>query len=86
MRHVVRVEGPQHGALCRAGRLRVVDRVNEQREPEDVGEEDEFLSVWGAGLAGRGQEVDAGAPLGCREPGLTREIVHVGDQAGEEEA
>lgn len=42
-RRVVRVERPQHRALGRRRRLRVVDAVDEQREAEDVGEEDELL-------------------------------------------
>ncbi len=40
---VVRVEGPQHGALSAPLGLGVVDAVDEQGEAEDVGEEDEFL-------------------------------------------
>lgn len=42
---VVRVEGTQHRALGRRRRLGVVDAVDEQREAEDVGEEDEFLQA-----------------------------------------
>lgn len=42
-RRVVRVERPEHGALGAERRLGVVDVVDEEREAEDVGEEDEFL-------------------------------------------
>lgn len=42
-RRVMRVEGPEHGALGAERRLGVVDVVDEEREAEDVGEEDEFL-------------------------------------------
>lgn len=42
-RGVVRVEGPQDGALGGVGRLGVVDAVDEEGEAEDVGEEDELL-------------------------------------------
>lgn len=41
---VVRVEGAEDGALGAVGRLGVVDGVDEQREADDVGEEDEFLA------------------------------------------
>ena len=40
---VVRVEGPQHGALGAPLGFGVVDAVDEEGEAEDVGEEDEFL-------------------------------------------
>lgn len=45
---VVRVEGPQDGALGGAGGLGVVDGVDEEGEAENVGEEDEFLRDWSA--------------------------------------
>lgn len=40
----VAVEWPEDGTFGAGGGLRVVDCVNEEREAEDVGEEDEFLS------------------------------------------
>lgn len=39
----MRVERAQHGAFSGVGRLRVVDIVDEERETQDIGEEDEFL-------------------------------------------
>jgi hypothetical protein len=40
---VVRVVRAEHGAFGGGGRLGVVYRVDEEREAESVGEEDEFL-------------------------------------------
>lgn len=42
-RRVVRVEGPQEGALCGVGRLGVIYTVDQEGQAEDIGEEDEFL-------------------------------------------
>ena len=39
----VRVEGAEYSAFGGGGGFRVVDRVDEEGEAEDVGEEDEFL-------------------------------------------
>lgn len=44
-RRVVRVEGPQEGALCGVGRLRVVYAVDQEGQAKDVREEDEFLGA-----------------------------------------
>jgi len=43
-RRVVRVEGAEDGAFGAMGRLGVVDGVDEQREADYVGEQDEFLA------------------------------------------
>lgn len=59
---VVRVEGAQDGALGGVRRLGVVDRVYQQREADDVGEEDELLCRVSAGMSA---EADGG-PRACR--------------------
>lgn len=59
-RRVVRVKGPEHGALGAERRFGVVDVVDEERQAKDVGEEDEFLRCRG------GWSVTAEAALGGR--------------------
>ena len=58
------VEGPEHRRLRRAGRLLVGDRVDDHREPERVGPEDELLATLVCDVAGLGQDPDRRFPLG----------------------
>ncbi|EDN05732.1 conserved hypothetical protein [Histoplasma mississippiense (nom. inval.)] len=79
---VVRVERAEHGALGGAGGFRVVDGVDQQREAEDVGEEDELVALRGADLARLDEEGERGRPLGGRQAGFAGEVVQtrrVGD-------
>lgn len=39
----MRVKGPQHGAFGRLRWFRMVDRVHQKREPEHIGQKNEFL-------------------------------------------
>lgn len=80
----MRVEGPQDGSLGAAGRFGVVDAVDEEGQAQDVGEEDEFLPDFRAGLAGGGEEVDARHPFGGGEAGFACEVVQVCDEPFED--
>ena len=81
---VVRVEGPQDGPLGAVAGFGVVDRVDQQTESEDVGEQDEFLSGVGADLAGGSEKVDAGHPFRGGKAGFQGEGVEVGDEPFED--
>lgn len=83
---VVRVERPQHGALGRAGGLGVVDAVDEQRQAQDVGQQDELVAHVAADLAGGDEEVYGGHPLLGAQARLARKIVQVRDEARHEVA
>lgn len=80
-----RVEGPEDRALGRAGRLGVVDAVDQQRQAQDVGQEDELVAHVAADLAHVDEEGDGGLPLGHAEARLARKVVQVRHQRLEEE-
>lgn len=82
---LVRVEGPEHRALGALARFRVVDRVDEQREAEDVGQEDEFLADIVAHLSRRGEELQASHPFFRAETRLACKVVQMRYQSLEDE-
>ena len=57
--------------------LGVVHHVDQARQAEHVGEQDELLPEGRAGLAHGGEEGDAGQPLLRRQLHLPREVVQV---------
>lgn len=77
---IVCVEGAEHGPLGCARRLRVVHGVNEHREAERVGKEDELLARVAAFLPRRGEEIDRGHPFVGGEPRFARKVVQVRHQ------
>ena len=56
-------ERSQDSALRRIANWRVVERIDERRHAEHVGEEDKLLAERGARLAGTGEEVDRAHPF-----------------------
>jgi hypothetical protein len=80
-RRVGDVERPEHGLLGHALRPAVVLRHHELRHAERVGEKDELLALAVAGVAGAGEELDAGEPLGLGETDVAREGMEMPDQA-----
>jgi hypothetical protein len=55
--------GPKHRRFGRAGRFAVVDRVDQHRHAEHVGQQDEFLPPFVAHVAGVGEEHDRLEPF-----------------------
>lgn len=60
------------------------DGIDEEREPEDVGEKYEFVSLCGADLPYGDEEVETGEPFVKGEPSFTGEVVEVGDEPFED--
>lgn len=83
---ILGVEGPEDGALGGPGKLGVVDGVDEQRQPQHVGQQDELLPHVGADGCDGQEELDGGFPLGDAEARLARKVVQVDDEALQEEA
>ena len=80
LRRALLVEGPEHGRLDRPGRCPMVDRIDQDRDPERVREQDELLALVGARLADLGQEPDRGQPLGLAQLDVAHEAVQMPDQ------
>lgn len=79
-RGVVRVEGTQDRTLGAARRRRVVDVVDQQRQPEHVRQQDELVALVVRDLARRDQKLDGRHPLLRRQPRLPRKVVQVRHQ------
>ena len=77
------VEWTQHGRLRRTADAAVVDRLDQHRDTQDVGEQDQLLSLAGAPSPGIGEEIDGSLPLGPRQLDLLDEVVQMADQLGE---
>jgi hypothetical protein len=73
---------PENGRLDRAAWRAVVDRVDQNRHAQRVGQEDEFLALFGARLAHGGEEADRGHPLLLGQLDLAHEVVQMPDQRG----
>ena len=69
------IERAEYGGLGGALALPVVHGVDQHRDTEHVGEQDEFLADRRALLAGAGQEIDRIFPLFEREVGLADVLV-----------
>jgi nucleotide-binding universal stress UspA family protein len=82
VRRAFDVERAEDRGLGAALRLVVVHRHGEHRQAQHVGQQDEFLPLVVALLAGAGEEVDALEPLGLGQLHLAREGVQVLHQAG----
>jgi len=74
------VERPEDGRLRRAGRAWVLERVDQHRDPERVGPEDELLAVLVGDLARGRERGDRGAPLVLAQPDLGHEGVQMADE------
>jgi hypothetical protein len=74
------VEGPQNGVGRGARRAAVVDRVDQHRHPENIGQQDEFLTPVAAHMARPRQEGDALLPFLMAWLDLFDEGVEVADQ------
>jgi len=74
-------KGSEDRRLGRALRLRVRERVDEHREPERVGPENELLAPSIGYAAGLGERLDARAPFRLCEADLGGERVQVADEA-----
>ena len=78
------VEGPKHRALGTAGGHPVVDGVDQHRDPERIGKEDELLPLFVAHLSRLGEEPDGRKPLlGCGLD-LAHDRVQMADDALED--
>jgi hypothetical protein len=73
----VGVKRAEHCAFGTRGRLWMVNAVDEERKPNDVGQQDEFLAYVAADLADAREELDGGHPFVCAEACLSRKVVHV---------
>ena len=60
----------------------MVDRVDQDRDPERVREQDELLALVGARLAHLGKKADGGHPLRFGQLDVAHEIVQMPDQRG----
>ena len=60
----------------------MIDRIDQHRHTERVGKQNELLPLVVAFLAGRGEELDAGKPLGFGQLDLAHERMQVPDEAG----
>ena len=77
-RRALAIERPEQAALrAEFARLLVVHRVDQRADAQHVGEQDELLAERRAGLADRGEELDAGQPLGRRQPHVAGEGVQM---------
>src|SRR5471032_2580463 len=75
-RRIFDMEGAKHRGLGATLGLLVVLRDDEGREPEGVGQQDEFLAGGGADLPGRRQELDALEPLFFGQVDVTGKRMH----------
>jgi hypothetical protein len=82
LRGAVDVEGAEHGGRRRLRVEAVVHLDDEHRQPEHIGGEDELLPLLVADLAGGGQPLHRGHPLGLGQPHLPREVVQVPHERG----
>jgi hypothetical protein len=83
MRHhlvLADIERPEHGGFGRALAFAVIDGIDQHRDAEHVGEQDEFLPAGRAFLADSGEEIDRIFPFGESEIGLSNEGVQRFDQ------
>jgi len=69
------VKRTEHGGLGGAFAVAMVDRVDQHRDAEHVGQQDELLAGIGAFLPGAGQEIDGVVPLLEGQAGLAHVIV-----------
>ena len=60
----------------------MIERINEHRQAERVGPEDELLALVVGDVAGRGQDGDRPLPLRRRQLDVLRERVQVPDERG----
>ena len=78
LRRALAIERPEQAALrAEFARLLVVHRVDQRADAQHVGQQDELLAERRAGLADRGEELDAGQPLRRRQVHLAGEGVQV---------
>jgi hypothetical protein len=80
----VGVEGTQNSTFCTGSGLWVIDTVDEERETNDIGEQDELLAYIAADLANLCQELDSCHPLVCAETGLASKVMDVRDESLEQ--
>jgi hypothetical protein len=79
-RRLHHVERAEHGRLGRDAELPVRDRLDQHRQPEDVGQQDELLPLVVGLLPHPGQEVDRLLPLRDRQLNVAGERVQVPHQ------
>ena len=78
------VERTEDSAFCTGSGLRVVDTVDEKRETNDIGEQDEFLADVATDLANLCQELDGCHPFVCAESSFASKVVNVRDESLEQ--
>ena len=74
------IERPEHRVLGRAGGTVMGDRVDQHRDSQDVGQQDEFLPPVRAGVAHGGEEPDALHPFRLGQFRLNHRRVQVVDE------
>ena len=79
-RRVLDEERAEHRRLGRAGGRAIVDRVDQRRDAERVGEQDEFLPLVVGDMAGAGEEIDGVDPLRLGDRLFTDEVVEMAHQ------
>jgi hypothetical protein len=80
------VERAEHGGVRCAVLIAVVDRVDQHRDAEDVGQQDELLTRRIRLVSGTRQKIDRGHPLVERQVDVAHERVQVLDQSGQQRA
>jgi hypothetical protein len=59
------MERTQDGGFSGSRRLSVIDRIDKHRDPENVRQENKFLPLSVADLAGSGEKVNCSHPFRC---------------------
>src|SRR5208337_5495819 len=75
-----RIERAEHCRIGQSRSGRVVHSVDQHRNPEDIGEQDELLAVLGAHLASLSEKLDRVSPLLVTERRLAEDRMQVPDQ------
>ncbi len=75
------MEGAEDRVLGGAGRTPVIDRVNQHRQAERIGQKDELLPLLRADLPGPCQKIDAEVPFILGQVDFAREVVEMLDEA-----
>src|SRR5437868_2752165 len=79
------IKWAQYRGLGRAVAFAMIDRIDQHRNPEHVGQQDKLLPARAALLANAGQEIDRITPLVKGEIGFADEVVQRPDQFLHEE-
>ena len=72
---------PEHRGLGRRPGTAVIDRIDQHRHAEHIGEQDELLALVVALLPGGGEELDRFEPFLLGQFDFAHEVVQMPDQA-----